>query len=135
VVVRRDCLLKAGSFNGSLDKDMFLRVARKFKIGATEKPLAVHNKTNRPVKGMKGPLKREKVYKDGFGTLDFWEKTIYFRKFRQKCSSHFASAGKKHLQEKKYSLSVNFYLEALRRYPFKLKYLKGLIKASVFMMI
>jgi len=128
VVVRKNCLFKVGLFNDRLDKDIFLRLAKEFRIGAIEKPLAVHNQTNKVNKGMKGPVAREKIYKNGFEKLAPWDKIRYFFTFRLKCSRHFASAGKKYFQEKKYKTSIRYYYEALRRYPLRFKYWKGLIK-------
>ncbi len=100
VMIRKDCLFRIGLFNRPLDKDMFLKAARKFKIGAIDRPLAVHYKIKSGNKGMKGPAEREKIYREGFEALPFWKKILYFPVFKLKCSRHYASAGKKHLQEK-----------------------------------
>lgn len=128
VLVRKDCVHQVGLIDNRLDKDFFLKIARNFKVGAIDRPLAVHNQTNKVSKGMKGPLERENVYKSGFEELRTWDKICYFLVFRLKCSRHFASAGKKYLQERNYRTSIRYYYEALKRYPFRFKYWKGLFK-------
>ncbi len=140
VMVRRDCLFTVGLFSESdesliVDKDMFLRIAKKFKIGAIEKPLAVHM-FHRVVKDklitdnfIKFPLAREKQLKEGFENLKGWEKIRYFVSFRLRCSRHFASVAKAYLQNKEYRVGIEFYRKAIKRYPLRVKYWKNLIKS------
>ena len=135
VLVRKDCIHHVGLIDNRLDKDFFLKIAKDFKVGAIDRPLAVHNQTNKVRKGMKGPLERENVYRAGFEKLNTCDKIRYFFVFQLKCSRHFASAGKKYLQERRYRISIKYYYEALKRYPLRFKYWKGLIKGLINMAI
>jgi len=138
VMLRRSCFEIVGRFDVSLasaeDKDMLLRVARHYRVGLIEAPLAIHrirgNSLTRYNK-QKNLQAREKVLHLGFRRLKPWEKLLYFILFRYKYSRHLAKIGKHYLKERAYQTSQTLYCKAIIKYPFRLKYWKGLIKSII----
>ncbi len=136
VMVRRDCFEKLGFFDASLvpaeDKEMLLRAAKNYRIGFVEKPLAVHRIRQQSLARHdkhKNLAAREKVLKLGYQGLTPWEKLRYFLLFRYKYSRHLGKIGKSYLKAGDFGTSGKLYLRAVVKYPFRLKYWKGLLKS------
>jgi len=138
VMLRRSCFDVLGKFDTSLvpaeDKDMLLRVAKNYKVGFIEDPLAIHrirkNSLARHNK-LKNLIARERVLNLGFQGLKPWEKFLYFILYRFKHSRHLAKIGKHYLKEREYQTSKHLYSQAIIKYPFRLKYWVGLLKSMV----
>jgi len=138
VMARKDCFNRVGRFNTSLplvqDRDMWLRIAREFKISFVNEPLVINriqkdtvwastSDTQRPMP------EKEEMIRVAYRRFTRREKIRYFLTYRFKLSTEYAKGAKSNLKAAKYSVSKRLYYKAILYYPFRFKYWRGLIKS------
>ncbi len=138
VMSRKSCFSKVGKFNTALplvqDRDMWLRIAREFKISFVNDPLVINRIQKDSVWSDSSRIQRplpEKIemIRSAYNRFTRREKILYFLTYRLKLSTEYAKGAKSNLNEAQYKSSKKLYYQAILYFPFRLKYWKGLIKS------
>ncbi len=137
VMARKACFCKAGGFDPSLplvqDRDMWIRIAREFRISFINQPLVINRIQKDSVwsgsSRIQRPLPQKiKMIKNAYKRFTSLEKILYFIPYRMKLSTEYSKGAKSNLRESRYEKSRELYKRAIVYYPFRLKYWRGLAK-------